>query len=140
MIKTKKLIIRNSKFVIISTFVFMMLVIPVLSFADQTPNTGLVACGKGDSAPCGFGDLLVLIDTIIKFVLFKMAVPIAAIMFAYAGFLLITAGGEAAHARTKAKEIFVNTLFGLIIAVAAFLIIKTILMIFGFKEIGMFFN
>jgi hypothetical protein len=62
-----------------------------------------------------------------------MVIPIAAIMFAYAGFLMVTAGGEAAHARTKAKSIFTNAVIGLIIAVACWLIIKTILSILGFN-------
>lgn len=139
---TYKFIIRNSKFVIISVFVFLMLIIPALSLAEIPPAEpdGLIPCGKGSSDPCEFGDFLVLIDTVIKFILFKMAVPIAAIMFAYAGFKLVTAGGESEHARSGAKDIFTNTVIGLIFAVAAFLIIKTILIIFGFKEVGMFFN
>jgi hypothetical protein len=53
-------------------------------------------------------------------------------MFAYAGFLLVTAGGEAAGARTKAKSIFTNAVFGLVLAVAAWLIVNTILSILGY--------
>ena len=74
-----------------------------------------------------------LINKVIKFILFNLAVPIAAIMFAYAGFLMVTAGGEAASARTRAKNIFINTLFGLIIAAGAWLIISTILSILGYE-------
>jgi hypothetical protein len=46
---------------------------------------------------------------------------------------LVTAGGEAAGARTKAKNIFTNALIGLIIAVAAWLIVRTILSILGYQ-------
>lgn len=56
-----------------------------------------------------------------------MAVPIAAIMFAYAGFIMVTAGGESSSAKTKAKDIFLNTLIGLVLALAAWLIIKLLL-------------
>ena len=59
--------------------------------------------------------------------------PIAAIMFTYAGFLLITAGGETASARTKAKNILLHTIGGLVVAVAAWLIIHTILSILGYS-------
>ena len=62
-----------------------------------------------------------------------MAVPIAALMFAYAGFLMVTAGEEAASARTKAKGIFTNALFGLVLAAACWLIVKAILDILGYK-------
>ncbi len=118
----------------------MLLVIPALSLAQETPG-GLIPCGtKANPAPCDFNSFIALINKVINFVLLYMAVPIAAIMFAYAGFKLVTAGGEAAHARTAAKEIFINTVIGLILAVDAWLIIKTILVIFGFKDVGMFFK
>ena len=74
-----------------------------------------------------------MVNRIVDFILKDLVLPIAAIMFAYAGFLLITSGGEAAQARTKAKDIFTNTLLGLLIAMAAFLIIKTLLHILGFN-------
>lgn len=86
--------------------------------------------------PCGFKDFITLINNVITFILKYMVVPIAAIMFAYAGFLLITAGGEAAGARTKAKNIFMNALIGLIIAVGAWLIVKTLIEIIGYEGIG----
>ncbi|MFZ2150212.1 MAG: hypothetical protein WAV15_03570 [Minisyncoccia bacterium] len=104
--------------------VFMVLITPLVSF-----GAGLVP----DCSPkCGWKDLMFLVNGVINFLLFKMAVPIAAIMFAFAGFKMLTAGGEAASARTKAKEIFINTLFGLIIAIAAWLIISTLLFILGY--------
>lgn len=104
-----------------------MLVMPVFSLAQ-----GLVPCGKGNSASCDFNDLMTLVNTVIDYVFKYLAVPIAAIMFAYAGIILVTAGGEAASARTKAKGIFTNAAIGLVIAAAAWLIIKTILSILGF--------
>ncbi|HLF66458.1 MAG TPA: pilin, partial [Gammaproteobacteria bacterium] len=100
---------------------------------------GLVPCGvyssKGGEKiinwQCTFEDIFTLINNVIRFILFNMVVPIAAIMFAYAGFLLITAqGGEA---KTKAKGIFTNAVIGLVIAVAAWLIVTTILWILGYK-------
>lgn len=116
--KTTKLLIH--------VLIFSILVIPVIAFAaglvpDCDPTKG-----------CGWNDLMALVNKVINFVLFKMALPIAAIMFAYAGFLMVTAGGEAAHAREKAKEIFSNAVKGLIIALAAWLIISTLLAILGY--------
>ena len=93
---------------------------------------GLVPCDNSTANPCNFTALLTMVNTIIHFILFGMVIPIAAIMFAYAGFLMVTAGGEAAHARTKAKEIFTNAVIGLIIAAACWLIVATILHILGY--------
>lgn len=126
MIKFKNFLIHSSTFLI----VFMLLVMPTVSLAQGW--AGLVPCGKGDSA-CTFGDFLKLINNVLDFILKKMVVPIAGIMFAYAGFLMVTAGGEAAHARQEAKEIAFNTVLGLIFAVAAVLIVKTILSILGYE-------
>jgi hypothetical protein len=100
---------------------------------DPTPppvnnGGGLVPCGDN----CGFTDLMTLIQKVISFILFALAVPIAAIMFAYAGFLLITSGGEASQ-KTKAKKIFTNVAIGFIIAVAAWLIVKLVLSLLGYE-------
>jgi hypothetical protein len=105
-------------------FVFFILAMPVVSLAQ---NVVLVPCDNSAGQPCNFNALMTLVNNIINFILYYMAIPIAAIMFAYAGFLLVTAGGEAAGARTKAKSIFTNAVIGLILAVACWLIVKLIL-------------
>ena len=93
---------------------------------------GLVPCGtKANPKACDFNDIMKLINTIINFVLFVIAVPLAAIMFAYAGFMLVTSGGSS-EKMSQAKSIFGNVAIGLIIAAAAWLIVHTILNIVGF--------
>lgn len=106
-----------------------MLVIPVFSSAA----TPLVQCTEN----CGFNEFMALIGNVVRFTLFDLALPIAAIMFAYAGFLLVTSGGSTEQ-RGKAKKIFTSVAIGLIIAVAAWLIIHTILLTLGYdgKWIG----
>ena len=103
-----------------------MFVFPVFSFAG-----GLVPDCRTE---CGWTEILTLVNNVIEFILTKMVIPIAAIMFAYAGFLMLTGGGEAAHARTKAKNIFTNAVIGLLFAVAATLIVKAVLSILGYTE------
>jgi hypothetical protein len=73
-----------------------------------------------------------MINKVVKFILIDLAVPIAAIMFAYAGFLMLTSGGETSK-RAKAKSIFVNVAIGLALVAAAWLIVHTILIIVGAK-------
>jgi hypothetical protein len=107
---------------------------------DNTTKTDLSTKGGGLLPPCpdtekgcGFKELLDMVNIVVNFILFRMAVPIAAIMFAYAGFMLVTSGGESSK-RTKAKSIFINVLIGLIVAAAAWLIVHTILNIVGYQS------
>lgn len=110
-----------------------MLLLPFVSLAEPLPANSLVPCDNSAEHPCGFAQLLTMVNGVIDFIFLKMAVPIAAIMFFYAGFSMITAGGESAHARTKAKSIFLNTVIGLILAMASWVIVKTILSILGYE-------
>lgn len=131
-----KKIAKSLVFPAISLVIFLMLIMPVLSLAQggNSSDSRLVPCGtEANPTPCDFNQLMALINKIIRFVLFDLALPIAAIMFAYAGFLMVIGGGEAAGVRTKAKTIFTNTLLGLVFAVAAWLIINTILSILGYN-------
>lgn len=136
--------------ILISLSMFLMLLVPVVSFAQ--PTGGLVKCGRdvhpagtiingknvgGQIIQCGFNDFMTLINDGISFILRTMVLPIAAIMFAYAGFLMVTSGGST-EARGKAKNIFSNTVLGLVIAVAAWLIVKSILSILGFDGAWIF--
>ena len=132
---------------IIFIFIFLMLVLPAFSLAqvndtdnpDRDPQTGklfLVPCGHANpqgviTNPCSFKDFMTMINNGITFILKFMVIPIAAIMFAYAGFELVTSGGNT-EKKGKAKNIFTNTVFGLVLAAGAWLIIKTILSILGF--------
>jgi hypothetical protein len=112
--------------------IFSFLILPVVSKAQN-----LIPCGTtSNPTPCGgaqgWSQLMALVNNVVHFVLFDLAVPIAAIMFAYAGFELLTAGGDTSKMK-KAKNIFINVLIGLVVAVAAWLIINTILSILGYN-------
>src|SRR5674476_1464426 len=99
---------------LIYLFIFLILITPAVSLAAQNPSASrLVPCDNSAAHPCDWNALMALINNVINFILYFMAIPIAAIMFAYAGFLMVTAGGEAAGARTKAKSIFTNAVIGL---------------------------
>lgn len=120
---------------LIPIFVFLMLIMPVLSLAVYKLGDPLVPpCDNLTLATqCDFNALMTLVNNVITFVLFYMVVPIAAIMFAYAGFLMIVPGSESASKKTKGKEIFWNAFIGLVLAAAAWLIVRTILLILGYE-------
>jgi len=129
--------------VFVSIFVFA--VMPVLSIAGTTDTDSpdpdfvaghtLVPCGHVVDGtipnPCSFKDALTMINAIIAFILFKLAVPVAAVMFFYAGLKMVTSGGSP-ESRGMAKKIFTNTAIGLFVAAGAWVIINTILTILGF--------
>jgi len=108
----------------------------LLSFSN-TYAAGLIPCGDRNEPVCDFNQVMELINRVIKFLLFDISIPIAAILFAYAGIILVTSGGSES-ARTKAKNIFINVAVGLTVALASWLIIETILSTLGYdgKWIG----
>jgi amino acid transporter len=141
---------KNLAKLLIPIFLLIIVILPTISLAQGiTPpkpytldeKNGLVPCGNevypqgGDKAgqpvhPCNFNGFMNLINNVIGFVLFYLAIPLSAIMFAYAGFTMVTSGG--AEGKTKAKNIFTSTVIGLLCSAGAYLIIKTILHILGF--------
>lgn len=103
---------------------------PMTSFAE-----GLVPCDTG--ASCDFNAFMDLINGLMDFVLFKLAVPIAAIMFAYAGFKMVTSGGSS-EARGVAKNVFSSTVIGFVLAATAWIVVKSILSILGYNGAWIF--
>ncbi len=94
-------------------------------------TNGLVTCGKGAGTPdkpaatsCDFSALIDMVNTIIQYLIF-IAMPLAAISFAYAGWIYLSAGGDTGKVK-KAHEIFANVGIGLILVLSAWLIFKLI--------------
>ena len=115
------------------------ILIMLLPFLPAVVLAGLVPCGGSVDDPgtvwnetddCGFSHLILMIAIIIEFLLINIAVPIAAMLFAYAGFLMMTAGGNEAKI-SQAKQIFGGVLWGLLIAVLAWVIVHTVLVALG---------
>ncbi len=76
--------------------------------------------------PCDFDTLIQLVENVINFLLFYFATPLAAIIFAYAGFLYIFSSANE-HNKSHAKAIVGKVFIGYVIALAAWLLINTIL-------------
>jgi len=101
---------------------------PTLIFAE-----GLVPC---DGLNCDFEALMELVQNVLKYIV-EITVPLSAIMFAYAGFLYMTSQGSL-DKRKKANQIFTNVGIGLFFVLAAWLIVKAILV--GLKSDTSFLN
>lgn len=90
----------------------------------RNASTGLIPCGYFGKA-CQFSDLVQLAQNVISFLL-TISIVIATILIAYAGYLYLTSAGNSGQVE-KATKIFTNIVVGFIIALAAFLIVHTIL-------------
>ena len=102
-------------------------------------NNGLVSnCGydiktlsnpDGTGRACGLSDLITLIQRLIEYI-FMLILPIAAIVFVYVGYLFLTSGGNPDKRKT-AKKAMVSLVTGIVIIMAAWLIVRTILLGLG---------
>ena len=75
---------------------------------------------------CGFNDFILLIQNVINFLMFDIAAPLAAVVFAWAGIIMFTSGGSADRIK-QSKEIFQYVVIGIFIALAGWLIVSTIM-------------
>ncbi len=103
-----------------SLYVLLLLIVPVLASAR-----GLVPCGGEGEPVCDTCTLMQLVNNVIAWLVAILG-TIAAIIIVYAGFKLVTAGGNG-HAREDAKEMITNILIGYTIVLAGWLLIDTAL-------------
>jgi hypothetical protein len=81
------------------------------------------------SNPCQFNDLITGIKNIIDYLLLITG-SIATLVFAYAGFLVLTAGSNESQV-TKAKEMSWSVIKGFALMLAAWLLVKLVLTALG---------
>lgn len=115
------------KIILYGTLTIFIASLPYITHASGL----LVPCGGPGEPQCEFLHLIVLANNIIAFLIKYLALPIAIVMFTYAGWLLMTSADSPGQ-RATAKKIILNVIFGLVIAVAAWVIIKTILTTLGY--------
>jgi len=99
--------------------------VPVCNTGEIDPVTG------NYKNPCDFNMVMALINKIINFLLITLATPLFALITIYVGWLYLSDMGSTENVK-KAKKIFKNVFIGYIIALAAWLIVKTILVTVGF--------
>ncbi len=108
-------------------FLVGLLLTPIFVFAANTNFLGPLVppCTEGGDGICQACNLVQLADNILKFMVVLSAMAVA-IMFAYAGFLYVTAAANKQHL-DSAKKIFWNALIGIIVVLCAYLLIDTVL-------------
>lgn len=124
---------KNLLFAIILPVMFVLVFSPGVSLAQSS----IIPCGfdtdgsgtVSGAEQCTFDNLITLAQNVINFLIFMIAAPIAAVMFAYAGFLMVTNQGNESQVN-QAKGIFTNVLIGFVIALAAWLLVNYVLVFF----------
>ena len=111
---------------LISSTLFFAVIFPTMLHAQE--QGALIPC---DGEDCNFQSLMLLFNNVIEFLLFTLATPFAAIVFAYAGWLYIRSGDNPGN-KKKAKDMFLKMLGGYIVALGAYLIVKVIMQGLGF--------
>lgn len=100
--------------------VLAIFLLPVVTSAQ-----GIVPCNGPECNACHFVQLG---QNILEF-LIKISVIIGAVMFAVAGFYMVTSAGDTGKV-ARGRAIFSNVVIGLVILLAAWLIIDTVLKVF----------
>jgi hypothetical protein len=115
-----------TKSFIILLSIFILLGVANSAFAQVwSPGDPLVPCGTSTTPLCQTCDLFKLAHNIIYFMLYIM-VPIAVLLFVFAGFLILL-GGANPGLIGRGKVIFTNTFYGVIIILASFMITNSII-------------
>ena len=124
--------IKNKhRHILIFFFTFMVIVLVFSPYLVSAQN-GLVPCTDG----CKFTDLYDLINNLINFIIFVLAVPIAVLVITIAGaWLVIYPSNEGK--RKEALGMIRTAVIGLLIVLSAYLIVKAIIFgLAGDNDIG----
>ena len=101
---------------------------------NATSHTGLVTCGlMGAKTLCTICDLFTLLQSIVTKANSYFALPLAALMLGYGGFLMVLSGFQGGNPAlwTKGKKVLTNTLIGIVIIFGSWLAIDTLLKTIG---------
>lgn len=101
-------------------FLFLFgLAAPLTSFAVTPGAGGLIPCAGPD---CHFRDMLVFANRIVGWLL-RIAIPVTAALFSYAGFLYLTSGGNPSK-KTAANKVFQSVFWGFVMALSAWILVN----------------
>jgi len=107
--------------IVLAVMLVIILITPVLAFA-QIPT--IVPCGSTGQEPCNLCHIGTVAQNLLNGAIF-VAIFLSSITIAYAGWKYMTAGGEGG--KSEGKQMLTNVIIGLVILLAAWLIVDTIM-------------
>ncbi|MDD2753171.1 MAG: hypothetical protein PHT44_00960 [Candidatus Portnoybacteria bacterium] len=90
------------------------------------------ACRGASCTPCNF---LQLISNIVMFLVRDVTAPLAGLLFLIGGIMMIWAGGDETRYK-KGKDTFKSTAIGVLIVLASWAIVNTLITTFGTSVAG----
>jgi hypothetical protein len=111
-------------------FIVLSLLSPFAS-AQEEPTGGLVPSSCQEGCPCNICDLYTLALNIINFMLYGIAIPVAAVGFLFGGFTLLTSGGSPERLK-RGRSAITTSIMGIALAFSAWAIFNVILSTIGF--------
>lgn len=121
-----KYLVKN---VLVFFLLAMIIVVPVfVGAADEPPivskDCGITQPDGSVNRECGYNDLLQLVNNIINWIII-VSIPVAAGVFAWAGFIYMTTG--ISDQKSYAKDMIWKVFKGLVFILAAWIIVGTII-------------
>ncbi|MFH1170099.1 MAG: pilin [Candidatus Vogelbacteria bacterium] len=110
------------------TILFLVLInLPLFAFGQASdPNSAnLVPCGQAGAIDCGYQEFLQLIVNVFDYLTKYIAIPLATATIVIGGVIMMTAGTNDSK-RSEAKKIIWMAVWGLVIVLASWLIVKQV--------------
>ncbi|MDD2732058.1 MAG: hypothetical protein PHI53_02565 [Candidatus Pacebacteria bacterium] len=140
---------KKSLLIIFLIFTGLLFFTSSVSAAGTNCPTGLVPCGTS-GCPCTLCDFFVMFNRIFVFFLYPppigggIVLGIAILMITYSGFLFMTAytglAGDPQGAFSRAKQVIIYTIIGLLIVYGAWIILHTFFYLIGFNRYGSWYQ
>lgn len=111
---------KHFKYIFLGASLLTMIffVSPVLA------QEGIVKCGLSGTETCTWNDLFILMNDVINFLIFKLGIPLVTIAIVVSGVQLVIKRDSGSY--SNAKENLKTALWGLVIMLTAFLIVKVV--------------
>ncbi len=117
----------------------------MVSFVQPVRAAGLVPCEGIDNPDptknCNFDTLIILLNNIASFVMFRLPIILLVIVFAWNGVMLIYKSDRAGALKDIKKNLW-NVLLGYLLIVGAYIIVKTFITLLAGQDLSfkVFFN
>ncbi len=109
-------------------FVVSSLALPLVAHAAAIPFLGPIIPDGYQTCPAGWGALLIVVNNIIRLLITLAIVLVAPLMISWAGFLLVVNPFNSG-AKEQAKKILTNTIVGIVIALAGWMIVNALMVV-----------
>ena len=104
---------------------FIVILIFTFSFFNFV-QAALVPCGPGVGPDCKFCHLLILVEKVIDFALYNIAIPLVVVFIVWGGLTIMTAG-DSPEKVSQGRKMIQSAIIGVFIALGAWMIINMVL-------------